>query len=600
MRPRIGVVQFTAVCAEGNEHPLACGVTYEVARRLTTIGGMEANAILLGKAGRASSLVGDGPGELPSFSESFSVPSFGAQFESDYIVLGRLQVADGLLFFYRVYEVESGRLIHEGCVNGLQSSVFRLLDDVARVVRESISGLVEEEEQPDYNPVFEDVDFDSFLEYCLARAEERPHNAMDHLERALTIEPRFRMALVEYLAGCYEVDETLRAFALVDAYIDEEPADDEMLIAAANLCLAFNHVEEGIAYAGRCLQNRLGDAEPHVLMARFLFAREMVAEAGVHLDAALNSRDASPEGAYALGRYFLDLGDFYRARDYFERCLEADPTYIVAMRDLQCCYYELGDFPQAIRVCEALLDADPTDAGSYYNLGLVYQRLGRAHLAMKYFEEAVRRDEGFFKAIYMLGEYHFTHGHPKEALARFEDAHRVNPTSAEVLGRIGDCHVELGAAAEGYRHYVWARREDPSYENARFHLIEGVTLAEDGDLEGARRRLEHAIALNGDLVEAWNEIAWVLLRLGRPEPALGRVRRALELSPDHPALLANLLTVASRLPLGVRLTGWVRRLVRDTRERARFLRASGRVPSPEGKRRVRRFPGFLTWYGIQG
>jgi len=230
----------------------------------------------------------------------------------------------------------------------------------------------------------------------------------------------------------------------------------------------------------------------------------------------------------------------------------------------------------------------------------VYQRLGRDHLAMKYFEEAVRRDPGFFKAIYMMGEYHFTHGRAREALARFEEAHRVSPGSAEVLGRMGDCHVELGATAEGYRHYVWARREDPSYENARFHLIEGVTLGTDGDLEVARRRLETAIEMDGRLVDAWNELAWVLLQLGRPEPALGRIRRALELQPDHPALLANLLTVTSRLPLGVRLAGWVRRLVRDTRARIRQLRTAGRVPSESGRRRVRRFPGSLTWYALKG
>ena len=33
-----------------------------------------------------------------------------------------------------------------------------------------------------------------------------------------------------------------------------------------------------------------------------------------------------------------------RAREYFERCLESDPGFYVALRDLQCCYYELGDF----------------------------------------------------------------------------------------------------------------------------------------------------------------------------------------------------------------------------------------------------------------
>jgi len=596
-------VQFTAVCAEGNEHPLACGVTWELARRLTSIGGVEANAILLGKAERAASAVGETASDVPTFPDGsldFSVPGFGAQFESDFILLGRLQVADGLLFFYRVYEVESGRLVDHGCVNGLRSSVFRLLDDLAKVVRGSIGEYGDEEEEPDFNPVFDDVDFDAFLEYCLAREEDRPANTLDHLERALVIEPRFRMALVEYLAACYEVDALGKALSLIDSYLDEEEDDHEILIAAANACLAFHHMDEGVEYARRCLAGRPLDTEPHVIMARFLFASEQVAEAGVHLDAALRSRDESPEGRYALGRYFLDLGDFYRARDHFEECLVADPGYVVALRDLQCCYYELGDFPQAIGACESLLESDSSDAGSHYNLGLVYQRLGRNHLATKYFEEAVRQDPLFFKAIFMLGEYHFAHGRVREALDRYEEAHRVQPSSPEVLGRIGDCQVELGSASEAYRYYVWARREDPVFENARCEVIEGVTLAEEGRLDEARQRFERAVTLDDRLADGWNELAWVLLRQGRSEQALERIRRAAELEPDHPAVLANLRTVLSRLPIGVRLTAWVRRLARDTRERARYLRGLGRVPSAAARRRVRRFPATLAWYSLRG
>jgi tetratricopeptide (TPR) repeat protein len=272
----------------------------------------------------------------------------------------------------------------------------------------------------------------------------------------------------------------------------------------------------------------------------------------------------------------------------------------VALRDLQCCYYELGDFPDAIRACENLLEMDPTDAGSHYNLGLVYQRLGRTHLATKYFEEAVRQDPGFFKAIYMLGEYHFGRGDAEAAVALFEEAHRVAPASAEALGRIGDCHRRLGNLAEAYRYYVWARREDTVYENAGFHLIQGMTLASEGDLEAAHRRLLKATELDETSADAWSELAWVLLLRGKSEEALNVVRRAAELEPDHPALLANLLTVTSRLPLGVRLGGWVRTLVRETRERLRRLEAEGQVPSGNGVRRARRFPASLTWYALRG
>lgn len=596
------------MCPEGNERPLACGITYEIARRMSTVGGVDASAILPG--GPAAPWGGgdagaEGTSPEPSLSvekaTGLSAPSLGAQFESDFLVVGTVNVADGLLLNYRVYEVEGGRVLRDGNLTGLRSDVFRLLDELGRGVQGAIGYLPEdEEEEPDFNPVYDSVDFDAFTEYCLAREASLPRNALDHLERALRREPGFRMALVEYLSHCYQVDELCHSLELLDAYLREYEDDQEILIASANLCLAFNVVDEGLGYATSAFVRRPGDVEPRVLMARFLFAKEMPEDARAHLDAALRSTDASPEACYCLGRYFLDLGDIYRARDYFERCLEADPGYYVALRDLQCCYYELGDFGKGIDACEHLLEADPADAGSYYNLGLIYQRQGRTRLALKYFEEAVRQDATFYKAVYMVGEHLYAADDHECALARFEEAHRLAPSSSEVLGRIGDCHWALGRTEDALRHYAWARQEDPVYESARHRLIEGMEAARNGDLTAAHDHLLKATELNEDLAEAWNELGGTLLRQGKAEEALNVVRRAAELEPDHPSVLTNLLTCLRRLPLGARLSGWARTLARETRGRLRSLQAAGVTPPPAARRKHRRLLLTLTWYGFRG
>ncbi|MFN8178219.1 MAG: tetratricopeptide repeat protein [bacterium] len=600
MRPKVGVVQFAAVSLEGDEHALACGVTYEVARRLTSLGGLEANAILLGPADREEGALG-GASDAPSLENTtgLSVPGMGARYESDYLLLGQVRVTDGLLFDFRVFDGESGRLLRQGCVSGLRTSVCRLLDDVAEEVRRTI-GLSEDETERDFDPVVEHLDFHAFVEYCLAREAESPEEAQRHLERALTIAPSFRVALVEYLSFTYQADALGRSLALLDAYLNRHPDDQEILIAAGNLCLAFHRVDEGIRFAGRAIGNRPDDVEPNVIMARFLFAKEMPLEARAHLDCALESQDASSDALYSLGRYFLDLGEFYRARDYFERCLDIEPGYYVALRDLQCCYYELGDFAKGIEICETLLETDPTDAGSHYNLGLIYQRLGRTRLAAKFFEEAVRQDPSFYKAHYMLGEHCVAEGRAEEALRHFQEAHAASPHSAEALGRMGDCHALLGSFREAHRHYVRARREDPFYENARFHVLEGKAFAEEGNLVAARRELTRATELDADLAEAWNELAWVLLVAGLPQDALDAVRRAAELEPEHAGLLANVLACARALPLSLRFAGETRRVMRDARTRLARLTARGIVPNGDARRTLRRRLSSLTWYALRG
>jgi len=599
MRPKVGVVQFGAVSLEGDQHAIACGVTYEVARRLSCLGGLDANAILLGPPDRADAIGGASDARSLESATGLSVPTLGARYESDYILLGQVRVTDGLLFEYRVFDVASGRQIREGCVNGLRTAVCLLLDELSEHVRRAI-GFVDEEEPSDPDPVLEDLDFRAFVEYCRARETEGTPEARDHLERALLREPRFRVALVEYVSACYAADELGKSLALLDGYLRRHPGDQEILIASANLCLAFHLVDEGVGFTERALANRPGDVEPNVLMARFLFARELPAEARRHLDAALASADASPDALYCLGRYFLDLSDYYAARDYFEACLEADPGYWVALRDVQCCYYELGDFTKGIEACEALVEADPADAGSYYNLGLIYQRLGRTALAAKYFEESIRREPGFTKAIHMLAELAYASGRFEDALARYREAHRASPQSADALGRIGDCHAALGRPREAHRFYGRARGVDPLWENARFRMLEGLALGEEGRLDEAREELLRATQLDERLASAWNELGWILLRSGRAEEALDVVRRAAELEPEMPAALANLLACVARLPLALRFSGRIRDLARDARSRLRSLARRGIVPAPESRRRVRRRVGSLTWYSIRG
>jgi tetratricopeptide (TPR) repeat protein len=153
---------------------------------------------------------------------------------------------------------------------------------------------------------------------------------------------------------------------------------------------------------------------------------------------------------------------------------------------------------------------------------------------------------------------------------------------------------------DAYRFYARAQREDALYENARCHLLEGQSLAEEGRLEDARKKFLRATELDESFAEAWNELAWNLLLLDRAEESLHVARRACEISPRSRELLHNLLVCHARLPLGVRLSGWARRLARDTHAQIRRLSSEG-VPAPAGsRRRIKGWLRTLTWFTLRG
>lgn len=66
-----------------------------------------------------------------------------------------------------------------------------------------------------------------------------------------------------------------------------------------------------------------------------------------------------------------------------------------------------------------------------------------------------------------------------------------------------------------------------------------MALHQEGKLKESERAYKKAISINGDFVEAHNNLGNVFLDSGKPKKALDAYRAAVKLLPDHPMLLAN-------------------------------------------------------------
>ena len=508
MKPSVGVLQFAAVCPESDEASVGRGITRQVAQRLATIAELEVSSILLGREALpppAESDAAPSSSSMAARTPALFVAGLGKECDSDFILVGRVHIHDGLIIHFRVFESRSGRLIHSGCVSGVRTGVFSVLDELALEAGRAMGFIPDSSEGLWPEP--EPVDFEAFLEYCAAQEEEQPEAVRDLLDRALAVQPHFRMALFERMQACYGVDDPAGLVQVVDAYVNARPEDTEVVLTAANLCLSYGMVEEGIVYAKACLARSPEDVEARVLLARFLFDREDLQEASSHLEVALSAQTRTVDGAYALGRYFLDLGQYKRAQVFLEECLEMDPGSYVVLRDLQCCYYELEEFERGVEACESLLEVDPSDAGTWYNLGLIYQKTGRIPLAVKHHEEALRHDPEFTRAATMIAECYYRIGDYRKALSRFLEAAWQGPDHGGGCGRIGDCYFELASMEESLLWYGRAEEADSAWSNPRHELVKGAAALTDGDVDAALARFATATRSADDCPVMLNDIA---------------------------------------------------------------------------------------------
>ena len=211
-------------------------------------------------------------------------------------------------------------------------------------------------------------------------------------------------------------------------------------------------------------------------------------------------------------------------------------------RKLAEAYMEENLLPFALQMYQEIKAVMPDDAAAEVGVARIWDQWGDTQLARQHAEQAIALQPGSADALETLGRIHLHRNELQPAVAAFTAALKVGPRSARLL------------------------------TNAGFALLK------IGDLPRARRFLEEAVALEGDLVEAHNNLGIVLVRLGERDAALREFlavndppaafnnlgvvylqqrqwseahdafRRALALDPGYQRAIANLEEVKTHMP----------------------------------------------------
>jgi len=75
--------------------------------------------------------------------------------------------------------------------------------------------------------------------------------------------------------------------------------------------------------------------------------------------------------------------------------------------------------------------------------------------------------------------------------------------------------------------------------SASYWLSKGNELCNSGDFEEALKAYDHALTIDGTLVDAWNNKGMIFANMGRYDDALKSFDEALKLSPKHVYTLSN-------------------------------------------------------------
>ncbi|KAF8168352.1 hypothetical protein B0H34DRAFT_56825 [Crassisporium funariophilum] len=312
----------------------------------------------------------------------------------------------------------------------------------------------------------------------IARIKENYPKAVDFFQRVLGIEED-NGEIWSALGHCYLMQDDLqKAYSAYQQalYLLPNPKEDPKLWYGIGILYdrygSLDHAEEAFSSVLRMCKDLDFDKENEIL-----FRLGIIYKQQGKFDDSLSCFDrilrnppsplAHADIWFQIGHVFEQQKNHVRAKDAYERVVEANPSHAKVLQQLGWLYHQDGSSFQnqdlAIQYLTKSLEADPSDAQSWYLLGRAYMAGQKYNKAYEAYQQAVYRDGRNPTFWCSIGVLYFQINQFRDALDAYSRAIRINPYISEVWFDLGSlyesCNNQITDAIDAYAR---ASELDPS------------------------------------------------------------------------------------------------------------------------------------------
>jgi len=333
------------------------------------------------------------------------------------------------------------------------------------------------------------------------------------------------------------VDAAIRLLTLLGSEAPSSP-----LVQAA-LSRAFLHkfvqtrerdwAARALAASDRASRLDPGSSEVRITRGKILAQSGKAEEAIAQFQAALAREPNSAEATLGLAEAYQSVGRKAEAEANYRRAVALEPQSWAAYNHLGSFYYRIGRYPAAAEMFRRAVELAPDSVRGWNNLGAAYQQADRLEEARDAYARSasIQPNDGAYSN---LGTLQFFLGRYREAVDAFEHAVRITPGSALYWANLGDAYrwvpeLKSKSAAAYARAEELARSElatDP--RNASAMATIGLCLAKTGKPAEGLANIRDALAIEPGNPDFLYDAAIAANLLGRPDDAIGWLRRAVD------------------------------------------------------------------------
>ena len=234
-----------------------------------------------------------------------------------------------------------------------------------------------------------------------------------------------------------------------------------------------------------------------------------------------------PQIHFRLAQVCWINGQGQRAKTEFLAELRQNPTDLEVLLDFGLFLLESGDLDAAKEKFNRILEFDETFALAMFYLGEVYLAQGQLPAAKRWYERAMEADSQLAGPRFRLAQIHQTNDEVT-ALELLVDEFELGSDDNDVLNTMGWMLIKMGAYQDAVRCFLKALEQESSDDDVFFGLA--VSLAMDAEYDGALQCLKQAIRLRRNRPALLLCAGWVCYRLGKWRQALRYVKRCRNIS----------------------------------------------------------------------
>lgn len=367
----------------------------------------------------------------------------------------------------------------------------------------------------------------------------QPQPALQAYDRSLQIKPRAiepRLSRIGLL-----IDLNRDADAAKDLQALSEVAPDDARAAFLNAVLAARRGDsEAVAREMANVVKVVDSVPPEVRNRRASllllgglahYSLRNPEKARAALENFLRLQPGHPGATRTLASIYLDARDFGRASDLLEDYLRRNPRDPQALNLLSAAYLAQKRYAQAGALLQQAVDQGVQDANVQAALGATRAGQGQDVLAEQHLRKAFGRGgdpvSGYTLAVLLLQK-----GQGKDAAQVCDALVAKDPRNPTLLNMQGLARAQQGDMAGARKAFEGALAVAPTYPPA---LLNAARLdAVEGKSDMARKRLNQLVAGDKPNIDALIELAQLEARAGRTDAARQQIEKAQALAPRNP------------------------------------------------------------------